>query len=92
MRSELESVQEKSRFPWFTLALAVFVLGGFAWGFWQGGLDVGSDLIVQWVLATGLLGALGCAIAGGHPLSILAAFIASPCARESIAAARVGSI
>lgn len=78
MRSELESVQEKSRFPWFTLALAVFVLGGFAWGFWQGGLDVGSDLIVQWVLATGLLGALGCAIAGGHPLSILAAFIASP--------------
>ena len=78
VRSELESVQEKSRFPWFTLALAVFVLGGFAWGFWQGGLDVGSDLIVQWVLATGLLGALGCAIAGGHPLSILAAFIASP--------------
>ena len=30
------------------------------------------------MLATGLLGALGCAIAGGHPLSILAAFIASP--------------
>lgn len=78
VRSELETVEAKKSFPWFTLGLTVFVLGGFAWGFWQGGLDVGSDLIVQWVLATGLLGALGCAIAGGHPLSILAAFVASP--------------
>lgn len=78
VRSELETVREKRSFPWFTLALAAFVIGGFAWGFWQGGLDVGSDLVLQWVLATGLLGALGCAIAGGHPLSILAAFVASP--------------
>ncbi len=78
VRSELETVEAKKSFPWFTLGLTVFVIGGFAWGFWQGGLDVGSDLIVQWVLATGLLGALGCAIAGGHPLSILAAFVASP--------------
>jgi len=78
VRTELEAVEERKSFPWFTLALSLFVVGGFAWGFWQGGLDVGSDLIVQWVLATGLLGALGCAIAGGHPLSILAAFVASP--------------
>lgn len=78
IREELESVPEKSTIPWFTIGLTTFVLGGFAWGFWQGGLDVGTDLIVQWVLATGLLGALGCAIAGGHPLSIVAAFIASP--------------
>ena len=78
VRSELEAVEVRSGFPWFTVALSVFVIGGFAWGFWQGGLDVGADLVVQWVLATGLLGALGCAVAGGHPLSILAAFIASP--------------
>ena len=78
VRGELETVEAKKSFPWFTLALTVFVIGGFAWGFWQGGLDVGSDLVLQWVLATGLLGALGCAIAGGHPLSILAAFVASP--------------
>lgn len=76
--AELESLPKKSDFPWFTILLAVFVLGGFAWGFWRGGLDVGSDLMLQWVLATGVLGAIGCAIAGGHPLSILVAFIASP--------------
>ena len=75
---ELEAVREKSRFPWMESIIGLFLLGGFAWGFWQGGVDVGADLLLQWVLATGVLGALGCAIAGGHPLSILAAFIASP--------------
>ena len=78
VREELEAMPEKSDIPWFTIALAAFVLGGFAWGFYQGGLDVGSDLLLQWVLATGVLGAIGCALAGGHPLSILVAFVASP--------------
>ncbi|TWI11602.1 TraB/GumN family protein [Aerolutibacter ruishenii] len=78
VREELEALPKKSEIPWFTIALAVFVLGGFAWGFYRGGLDVGSDLLLQWVIATGALGAIGCAVAGGHPLSILVAFIASP--------------
>ena len=66
--------------PWPKLlgyALIAFVLGGFVWGFARGG-DVGLELVVTWVLATGVLGALGCALAGGHPLSIAAAFVASP--------------
>ena len=74
----LEAVKKKSSFPWMEVVIGTFLLGGFAWGFWQGGIDVGADLLLQWVLATGLLGALGCLLAGGHPLSILAAFIASP--------------
>lgn len=78
IREELESLPKKSEFPWFTIALAVFVLGGFAWGFYHGGFEVGSDLLLQWVLWTGVLGAIGCAVAGGHPLSILTAFVASP--------------
>lgn len=78
VRAELETLRQKSPIPWFTLALAAFVLGGFAWGFWHGGVDVGADLLLYWVLLTGSLGAIGCAAAGGHPLSILTAFIASP--------------
>ena len=62
---------------WLTIALTVLVLGGFAWGFSQGA-DVGTDLLLNWVLSTGILGAVGCALAGGHPLSILGAFVASP--------------
>ena len=78
LRAELDSVAGKKSIPWFTIALATFVLGGFAWGFYQGGLEVGADLLLYWVLLTGTLGALGCAIAGGHPLSMLAAFVSSP--------------
>ena len=77
-RAELESVKEKSSIPWFSIALAAFVLGGFAWGLDGTLLDVGADLLLYWVLLTGTLGAIGCAVAGGHPLSILAAFVASP--------------
>jgi pheromone shutdown-related protein TraB len=62
---------------WLTVIITVIVLGGFAWGFSQGS-DVGLDLVLNWVLTTGLLGALGCLLAGGHALSIVAAFIASP--------------
>ncbi|MGY1424676.1 TraB/GumN family protein [Lysobacter sp. A289] len=78
IREELESLPKKSGIPWVSIVVSAIVIGGFAWGFSQGGLDVGSELLLQWVLATGLLGAAGCAIAGGHPLSILVAFLVSP--------------
>src|SRR3546814_6203529 len=32
----LQALPEKSSIPWFTIALTLFVLGGFAWGFWHG--------------------------------------------------------
>ena len=78
VREELEALPKKSDIPWFTILLATFVLGGFAWGFWRGGVDVGADLLLQWVLTTGILGAIGCAAAAGHPLSIVVAFLSSP--------------
>ena len=78
LREQLEFVPKKSSIPWFTLAITVLIVGSFAYGFWRGGFDVGADLILQWVLFTGGLGALGCLLAGGHPLSILAALVAAP--------------
>ena len=75
---ELNALPKKSEIPWFTIILAVFLLGGFAWGFWQGGLEVGGELVLQWALITAAGGALGCLAAGGHPLSILAAAVSSP--------------
>ena len=74
----LEALKPKSRLPLMEIFIGVFLLGGFAWGFASGGFDVGADLLLYWVLWTGGLGALGCLIAGGHPLSILGAFLSSP--------------
>ncbi len=75
---ELDALPVTSSVPWFTLVLTAFLLGGFAWGYWQGGAALGGELVLQWALITGVGGALGCLAAGGHPLSILAAFVSSP--------------
>jgi len=75
---ELNALPPASNIPWFTIIVTVFLLGGFAWGYQQGGVALGGDLLLKWALVTGIGGAIGCTVAGGHPLSILAAFIASP--------------
>jgi pheromone shutdown-related protein TraB len=75
---ELDVVRKKSRVPWVTLAITAVVLGGIAWGFWHGGMAVGADLVEQWVVFTAGLAAVGCLLAGGHPLSILAGALAAP--------------
>lgn len=76
--SELAQVPLGSRIPWFTLLLAAFLIGGFGWGYYAGGAEFGAKLVLEWIVITGIGGAIGCAAAGGHPLSIAAAFIASP--------------
>ncbi len=78
LRAELDQVGTRRKLPWFTIAITVLVLGGITWGFWSGGAAVGTDLLMQWVLFTAGLAAVGCASAGGHPLSILAGAIAAP--------------
>ena len=64
--------------PWFTLIFATSLLAIFGWGFYHGGFDLGAKLVLDWTVITAIGGALGCAAAGGHPLSILAAAIVSP--------------
>lgn len=76
--AELETIKPKSKLPLIELSIGAFLIGGFVWGFASGGFAVGADLLLYWVLWTGGLGALGCLLAGGHPLSILGAFVSSP--------------
>jgi pheromone shutdown-related protein TraB len=57
------------------LVLAIFAAIGFA--FYRSP-RLGADAVKSWVLLTGGLSALGALIAGGHPLSIVAAFVAGP--------------
>ncbi len=62
---------------WFGYAFVAFIASGFAWAFMQG-QHVGIEALTIWILATGTGGALGCIAARGHPLSVIAAFVASP--------------
>jgi pheromone shutdown protein TraB len=48
------------------------------WGFIQHGGEMTLNMLTRWFLINGTLSALGVALALGHPLSIIAAFIAAP--------------
>ena len=76
--AELEHVPKGSGFmkfvPWIIVAL---VLAGFGFGFSKSS-ELGWSLVLDWVLINGGLSALGAAIAGGHILTVVTAFLAAP--------------
>ncbi|ESQ15904.1 MAG: TraB/GumN family protein [Thiohalocapsa sp. PB-PSB1] len=76
--AELDHVPPPARgwriVPW---AIVAVILGMFAYGFTQSP-ELGWDLVLHWVLINGSLSALGTAIAGAHPLTVLGAFCAAP--------------
>jgi pheromone shutdown-related protein TraB len=60
--------------PWM---IVVLIFGGFVIGFMQSP-EIGISMVMDWIVITGGLSALGTAIAFAHPLSILSAFLAAP--------------
>ena len=76
--AKLAATPPKARWPkWLAVALVLLVFAAIAWAFHQN-TALGAQALRDWVLFTGGFAALGALIAGGHPLSILAAFIAAP--------------
>jgi pheromone shutdown-related protein TraB len=76
---EISKIPEKSTIskilPWVIPAVVVLL---FLIGFFFGDQKQFTDAAMAWILANGLLAALGALIAFGHPLTILAAFIGAP--------------
>ncbi len=76
--AQLDTIPPSSQWlkliPWI---IVVFILAGFAIGFMRSP-EIGISMIVEWIVITGGLSAAGTAIAFGHPLSILSAFLAAP--------------
>jgi len=60
--------------PWI---IPMIVIGMFIYGFTKGD-GIPTHAIMYWILANGILSALGALIALGHPLTIIASFIAAP--------------
>jgi pheromone shutdown-related protein TraB len=75
---ELETLPPARRWtralPWLLLVL---FLAGFVIGFWRSP-ELGLTLVAEWIFITGGLAALGTLLAGGHPLTILSAFLGAP--------------
>ncbi len=61
--------------PWLLPAL---VVGLFIWGFFHGHTEQFKTAALAWVLANGVLSALGAILALGNPLTVVSAFVAAP--------------
>jgi pheromone shutdown-related protein TraB len=59
-------------------AIPLLILSLLAYGFFKGGAEHSLESIYIWFLINGILSAVGAAVALGHPLTILSAFIAAP--------------
>jgi pheromone shutdown-related protein TraB len=74
----LDEIPPPSRWPalisWLIVAL---ILGGFAIGFAHSP-SLGWHMVADWIMITGGLAALGTLLAGGHPLTMVGAFLAAP--------------
>lgn len=77
----LDELDQKPPPSWagyyITFAISLFMLIAFYIGF-KRSTELGWHLLMTWVLAHGVLSALGAALAFAHPVSILMAFVASP--------------
>ena len=61
--------------PWI---IPLLIIGMFIYGFFNGNAPDTLEAAIWWIVINGTLSALGCALALGHPLTILAGFIAAP--------------
>jgi pheromone shutdown-related protein TraB len=76
--AELAQLPPKASWPkWLALGLVLLVFAAIGYAFHRNPA-LGAQALRNWVLFTGGCAALGALAAGGHPLSILAAFIAAP--------------
>ena len=75
----LETLPPKGRFSgmlkWLIPAAIVALI---VYGFFQGGMDAGRDMVVWWILANGFFAGIGAIVAFGHPLTVLSAVAAAP--------------
>ena len=78
LAAQLAHVVKKRNIPWITMILMLLICGGIAWGYFNGGRDLGRELLLQWVAWTAGLAGLGALLARGHILSVLAAAISAP--------------
>lgn len=77
-RTELEHAPPGRSLRWGMTLVTLAILAMIGWGYYQGGAELGRQLVKEWVLITAGFAALGALAALAHPLGILAAAIAAP--------------
>jgi len=77
--TEISEIPEKHGAAKYTgWIIPVLIVALIALGFIFGGRNAGRAMVGSWILWNGALAAIGTLIAGGHPLTILVAFVGAP--------------
>jgi pheromone shutdown-related protein TraB len=80
--TDIESLEiippKKKTFSFLKWFIPVFIVMLLIYGFFQGGLTAGKNMVAWWVLANGILAGVGAAIAMAHPFTIIASVLAAP--------------
>jgi pheromone shutdown-related protein TraB len=58
------------------LPMAIIAL--FVYGFYSGGIEAGSNMLVWWIMANGIFAGIGAFIAMAHPYTIISSVLAAP--------------
>lgn len=75
---QLDETPAPARWPkWLALGLVLAIFATIGYAFYRNP-SLGTHALEQWILLTGGLAAAGAIMAGGHPLSVVAAFVAAP--------------
>lgn len=76
--AELDVVPPPSRWPGIiSWGIVIAILAGFAAGFAYSP-SMGKQMVIDWILITGGLSALGTLLAGAHYLTVVSSFVAAP--------------
>jgi pheromone shutdown-related protein TraB len=76
--AELDRTPPPARWPrWVGYGVLALIVGAIAFTFTRGA-NLGTDALKDWILFTGIGAALGAALGGGHPLTVLTAFVVAP--------------
>jgi pheromone shutdown-related protein TraB len=76
---ELEKIPPKGKFSGiFKWILPIAIMALLIAGFFYGGAKAGTDMVVWWIAANGIMAGLGAIIALAHPLTIIASILAAP--------------
>lgn len=74
----LKATPPPARWPkWLGLGVLAFIIAAIAYTFTRGA-NLGVDALRDWILFTGGFAAFGALLGGGHPLSVLTAFVVGP--------------